>query len=117
MGATRRCPRCPRLIPAGTRYCPTHQAEYEAGRGTPTQRGYGTTHRTTRTQWQARIDAGEPIYCADGCGARIIGTAWHLGHSADRSSYIGPQTIACNTREGGQAAHQPERQRSSSGQA
>ena len=75
MAARHRCPGrdthpdgtttpCPHLLPPGTRYCPTHARTYEARRGTPTARGYGTPHRQERAKWQARIDAGEIIYCA-----------------------------------------------------
>jgi len=105
--AGRRCPgrdrigerivACPTILIHGEPYCPRHTR----ARGTRQQRGYGTTHDALRADWQRRIDSGEIIHCADGCGARITGTRWQLGHTADRLSYLGPQTIACNERDGG----------------
>jgi len=92
---------CPTLIPKTARYCTEHARDYEARRGTPTQRGYDQAHRTERARWQARIDRGDLVMCADGCGRRITGIAWHLGHTEDRTGYVGPQTIACNTADGG----------------
>lgn len=101
--AGRRCPaqRCPRIITGNDRYCPTHAREYEAKRGTPTQRGYGPPHRALRAAWQRRIDAGEHITCACGCGQPITGTAWDLGHDHERGGYLGPQLARCNRSEGG----------------
>lgn len=99
----KRCPatRCPRLIPTTARYCDEHTSEYEARRGSARQRGYNTAHERLRAQWQARLDAGEVIHCADGCGQRINPTAWQLGHDHERGGYLGPQTIGCNASEGG----------------
>ena len=116
MPAGRRCPGrtvdaagrevgCPVILKGRERYCPRHARTYEQRRGTPTQRGYGAGHRALRAAWQARIDAGEDVRCADGCGARIVGTDWHLGHTEDRSDYLGPQTVGCNTADGGRRAH------------
>lgn len=109
--AGRRCPgkdeqdgrtrACPTILTNGERYCPRHARQYEQRRGSPTARGYDTRHRALRADWQARIDAGEIVMCADGCGARITGRMWHLGHDHQHGGYLGPQTIACNTREGG----------------
>lgn len=101
--AGRRCPgqRCPTILTGTERYCPTHAREYETRRGTPVQRGYGAEHRALRAEWQQRIDAGEIVMCADGCGTPITGRTWHLGHAEDRSAYLGPQTVRCNTEDGG----------------
>ena len=101
--AGRRCPAtgCPTIITDGSRYCPRHAREYEARRGTSTQRGYGAAHRGLRAQWQWRIDSGDVVMCADGCGTRITGTAWDLGHTADRTGYVGPQVRAHNRSDGG----------------
>jgi len=100
MASGRRCPRCHRIITNGAKYCAIHAAEYETSRGTPTARGYDATHRATRVAWQGRIDAGEVVRCAS-CGVRIVGTAWDLGHTADRTAYIGPQCQTCNRSDGG----------------
>ena len=96
----RRCPgtRCPNLVPRGQR-CPTHQAEYEARRGTSTQRGYGADHQRERVRWEAIIRQ-RPVYCAR-CGKRINpDNAWDLGHKDDRS-YSGPECARCNRSAGG----------------
>jgi hypothetical protein len=109
--AGRRCPgkderdgrtrACPTILTSGERYCPRHARQYERRRGSATTRGYDTQHRALRTDWQRRIDAGETVMCADGCGTRITARTWQLGHDHQRGGYLGPQTIACNTREGG----------------
>lgn len=109
--AGRRCPgkddtdgrvrACPTILVHGEKYCVRHAREYEGRRGTRQERGYTASHDQLRAAWQARIDAGEIIYCADGCGTRITGRAWHLGHTEDRTAYLGPQTIAHNTSDGG----------------
>lgn len=97
MAATRRCPRCPRLIPAGTRYCPTHAREYEAKRGTSTQRGYGPTHQALRARWAPQVATGT-VRCWR-CGELIrADEPWDLGHDDnDRSITRGPEHAArCN---------------------
>lgn len=100
--AGRRCPTrgCPRIITGTARYCPDHARAYETRRGTPTQRGYGTTHRTLRAAWQLRIDAGERVTCAT-CPVRITGSAWDLGHDHVSGGYLGPQCERCNRSEAG----------------
>lgn len=113
--AGRRCPgkeerdgrtvACPTILTNGQRYCGRHMRAYEDKRGTPADRGYGADHRALRAQWQRRIDAGETVMCADGCGTRIVGTAWQLGHDHERGGYLGPQTIRHNTSDGGRRAH------------
>lgn len=104
MPASRRCPKCHRLITAGRRYCPIHQAEYEAKRGTTTARGYGSDHQRERERIQQRIDAGESVHCWS-CGVRLQGRAWHLDHNDDRNGYRGPRCVTCNTSDGGKKAH------------
>jgi hypothetical protein len=105
--AGRRCPTkgCPTIIPAGTRYCPTHQRDYEARRGNRQARGYGTSHDKLRAAWQQRINAGEHITCAT-CPTPITpDTPWQLGHDHERGGYLGPQCVPCNTSDGGRRAH------------
>ena len=109
MPAKRRCPGtpdqpCPRLIPAGTRYCPDHARAYEQRRGTTTARGYGQAHQATRTRWAARVATGQ-VACTR-CGQVIQPTQpWDLGHSDDRSRWTGPECASCNRAAGGRAAH------------
>lgn len=105
--ALRPCPvaGCPTLIPPGTRYCPTHTRDRERARGTRQARGYDAKHDRLRAQWQRRIDTGEPVYCADGCGTPIRpGDAWDLGHDHDHGGYLGPMTPAHNRADGGRRA-------------
>ena len=84
---------------------------------TTTQRGYGNTHQQLRARWQYRIDSGEPVTCwRPGCGRRITGTDWHLGHDDhDRSKYRGPECIHCNLSAAGKKSHEkkPEREQQS----
>lgn len=105
--AGRRCPatRCPAILTHGERACPEHLAQYEAKRGTKAERGYGAHHQALRAEWQARIDTGEIVHCARGCGTRLAGRVWHLGHTDDRAGYIGPECVTCNTSAGGKASH------------
>lgn len=100
MPAKHRCPvdGCPTLVPAGTSRCPVH------ARGTRQARGYDAAHDRLRAAWQARIDAGEVVLCADGCGTRITGRAWDLGHTDDRRAYVGPMTQQHNRADGGRRA-------------
>lgn len=105
MPASRRCPKCPRLIPAGTRYCPEHTAQYEASRGTPTTRGYGPAHQRERAKWKARITRGDTVTCTR-CGQPIPPDApWDLGHTPDRTTWTGPEHANCNRSDGGKRAH------------
>ena len=64
-------------------------------------RGYGTAHQRRRKHWQARLDAGEEIYCHRNCGTRIDPTKWDLGHNDDRTDWTGPECIPCNRGAGG----------------
>jgi hypothetical protein len=91
---------CPRILTRGERYCPEHAREYEAQRGTPTERGYDAKHRRLRAHWQSRIDDGEIVRCAT-CSIRLRGRAWDLGHEDDRTKHRGPECIPCNRGEGG----------------
>ena len=101
--AGKRCPAngCPTIITTRARYCPIHAREYEARRGTRQHRGYNSAHDALRAQWQNRINGGEVVLCADGCGTPITGTNWDLGHTPDRTGHIGPQTREHNRSEGG----------------
>lgn len=84
--------------------CPTHAREYDRGRGTRQERGYGAKHDRERSRIQARIDAGDPVTCWR-CGVRLVGREWHLDHSSDRLSYRGPACVPCNLGLAGKARH------------
>lgn len=94
--AARICPkpRCPHI--AQGRYCPTHNREYEAKRGTSTQRGYGRAHQTLRARLAPKVQAG--LVDCWRCGQPIQpDEAWDLGHDdADRSLYRGAEHARCN---------------------
>ena len=98
----RRCswPLCPRLIPEGQRYCAEHATAHETARGTPTQRGYGTTHRRIRSQWQQLINLGTIPICPR-CKQPITpAQQWDLGHNDKRNGYNGPEHAHCNRQAG-----------------
>lgn len=98
----RRCawPLCPQLIPAGTRYCPTHAAAHQHTRGTTTQRGYGSSHQRLRQQWQQAINQGLTPTCPR-CGQPITpNQQWDLGHNDKRNGYNGPEHTHCNRSAG-----------------
>ena len=95
-------PGCGTLVPttAYRHLCPSCARTRDQARGTREDRGYGTTHQTTRTMWQHRINAGEPINCWR-CGQPIDGE-WHLGHDDhDRSITHGPEHTLCNLQAAG----------------
>lgn len=68
---------------------------------------HGWQHQKLRMKWQQRIDSEDGIACwrfAEGapspkCARWIPAhtpSAWHLGHAADRTTYKGPECVACN---------------------
>jgi hypothetical protein len=72
--------------------------------GTTTQKGYGAAHQKERAKWKPVVDAGL-AYCRQPvCLHRTRwippGTAWALGHTDDRGSYLGPVHADCNQRDG-----------------
>lgn len=104
MPAMRVCPKpgCPELTPGGP--CAAHRTQREQQRGTRQQRGYGQAHQKLRAQWQRQVDLGT-VRCARCTKPILPGQAWHLDHSDDRLSYLGPSCVPCNTSAGGKAAH------------
>jgi hypothetical protein len=95
-------PGCPTLT--NTSRCPQHQRARHQARGSATQRGYGTAHRELRKQWAIRISTGA-VNCRR-CGQRIDrDAAWDLGHTDDRTGYLGPEHQRCNRSAGGAASH------------
>lgn len=107
--AARICPkaRCPRV--ADGRYCPEHNREYEAKRGTAHQRGYTSQHQRLRASFTPLVEAGR-IDCWR-CGQPIEpGQAWDLGHDdEDRTKYQGPEHAnQCNRSAAGRRAHLTE---------
>lgn len=93
-------PVCPAMVPAGVRYCPDHQAAYEARRGTRRERGYDAAHDALRAQIVRRMRVGETIRCVT-CDVALTPATLDLGHTEDRTAHIGPQCAACNRSDGG----------------
>jgi hypothetical protein len=73
-----------------------------------TARRYGVVHTRLRQRLAPLVRAGVArcVYC----GEQIVG-AWDLGHSDDRSSWIGPTHPHCNRREAGLKAIRLRRRR------
>lgn len=75
------------------------------GKGNTTARGYGSGHQQLRAQVAKRVAQGQGICQAPIClhPTRRIrpGEPWQLGHTEDRTAYIGELHPLCNTSEGG----------------
>lgn len=116
MPAGRRCRHCPRIIGAGAYrgLCPSCARARDRARGTPTDRGYGSTILSTplgtmtydqcRRAYQRMLDDGAVLHCACGCG-RLVTEGFHLAHDElDRTVIVGPMTSGCNLRLAGRAS-------------
>jgi hypothetical protein len=58
-------------------------------------RGYGNEHQRLRKRWAAIVAAGM-VRCWR-CGQSILpGSRWELGHSEDRTRWMGPECFECN---------------------
>ena len=76
--------------------------------GSAAERGYNYAHQKLRAQYKPVVDAGMGWCHAAVClverdgGSRHItpGTPWHLGHTADRSAWTGPEHARCNLSDG-----------------
>jgi hypothetical protein len=95
---------CPNLRP-----CPEHQRAAERARGTRQQRGYDKAHDSLREDWRPKVERGGVHCMARVCvmPARLIllGQAWDLGHTEDRTKWTGPEHAKCNRSAGGKASH------------
>lgn len=75
-------------------------------------RGYGGSHQKERARWAVILRQRGQLSCARGCGRVIVpGDRWHLDHSDDRTHYIGPSCVRCNTSAGGLKAARNRRGR------
>lgn len=96
---------CPNLRP-----CPDHARQAERRRGTRQQRGYDATHDRRREQWRPQVETGmvdcHAALCVMPLRRILLGQAWDLGHTPDRSTWTGPEHSVCNRSAGGKAAHQ-----------
>lgn len=61
------------------------------------ERGYGAEHRRLRAEWAPRVAAGGVRCARPGCGELIRpDEAWDLGHTDDRTGWVGAEHAACN---------------------
>ena len=83
--------------------------------GTTKQRGYSGDHPALRRKWKPVVDAGHAYCHAIIClkPSRHIqpGEPWHLGHTADRSTWTGPEHQHCNTADGARRKNHKQRSR------
>ena len=105
--AKRRCRHCPHLVPtdAYRGLCDECRHTWDRERGSREDRGYGADHQAERAQYASLIRAGITIRCVT-CNT-ILGPDFHLGHTDDRTTWVGPQCPLCNDRRAGQASHTP----------
>ncbi|PKY73567.1 hypothetical protein CYJ19_02035 [Winkia neuii] len=99
-------------MPNTARYCTTHAHQYEARRGTTTDRGYGSKHQRLRNKLKAQVEQGKAI--CPRCNKPIKASeAFDLGHKDDRRFYNGLEHAHCNRSAGGTngARQANERQR------
>ena len=79
-------------------------AGFRHGYGDPVTGDYSPRHHELRRQWQPIVEAGEALCCATRCveKSRKIdpGSEWDLGHTQDRTGWIGPCHVKCNRVEG-----------------
>jgi hypothetical protein len=103
----RPCPKpgCPEPTPPSQRFCDAHMAEYERGRGTKAQRGYGRSYQSERKVWVRMVAEG--VVSCWRCHAPIPpGGDFHLGHDDnDRNIIRGPECPPCNLSAAGRSAH------------
>lgn len=75
------------------------------------QRGYGWLHIKLRRQWVPLVNAGgvrcHAIICIKPNRLITPGSDWHLGHTADRTAWTGPEHAACNLADGARRQRTP----------
>ena len=98
-------PGCPTLVAKGEgSRCKEHRSARERVRGSRQHRGYDAGHDRLRKAWIPKVATGT-VNCAR-CHKRILpDQAWHLDHTDDRTTYLGPSHQRCNTSAGGTRAH------------
>jgi hypothetical protein len=93
------CKRCGApTVTAKHWYCPrcaTSSSSRNNKASSTEARGYGYEHQRLRKQWKVQVEAGG-VCCATCYKPLDPYGPWDLGHSSDRSYYIGPQCIPCN---------------------
>jgi len=103
--AKRRCRHCPTLVPADAYkgMCPNCARATDQARGSRTERGYGADHQAQRAAIADDIKAGNLIHCVT-C-SRVLDLTFHLGHTDQRTAWIGPQCPHCNDSDAGKRSH------------
>ena len=95
-------PGCPTLTRSSR--CPEHAREQDRARGTKAERGYTTEHVRLRAELAPIVAAGRAV--CHRCREPIAPDAdWHLDHTDDRTSWLGPSHAFCNLSAAGRAAH------------
>lgn len=61
-----------------------------------TERGYGGAHQRARRRYQALLDQGQAFTCPRCARPVVLGMAWDLDHTDDRTGYHGPAHRSCN---------------------
>ena len=90
-------PGCPNLTDHAR--CVAHE------RPNANARGYDSTHRQERAKWQLII--GKTGWPCSRCDERIQPSDdWHLDHTDDRDSYLGPSHARCNLSAAGKKSQQ-----------
>lgn len=78
-------------------------------RGSRQARGYGADHDAERERWRPQVERGGvhcmAVVCVMPSRLIMIGQAWHMDHTDDRTAYRGPAHALCNTVAGGLASH------------
>lgn len=89
---------CPELVETGR--CPPCSAAADKRRGSRQQRGYDRQHERERERWQPAVELGQVDCAAPTCVMPIrrilLGQAWDLGHTEDRTTWRGPEHMQCN---------------------
>lgn len=119
----RTCPTCKSLFPiknATQRFCSQRCWQTKSGitppakrprrkrpnpKASTTARGYGAPHQIERRRWARLLAQAGSMPCARRSSRHCIqtirpGDDWHLDHSDDRSRYLGPSCVPCNTSAG-----------------
>lgn len=98
---------CPELTTA--RRCQACGQQAEARRGSRQARGYDAAHERERARWEPKVQLGgvhcHAVRCLMPARLILLGQAWDLGHTADRTAWTGPEHSVCNRSAGGKAAH------------
>ena len=87
---------------------PRRRKPRQRAQASASARGYNYAHQKFRLQLKPSVDAGMGFCVAMVCleerdgRSRWIrpGTPWHLGHTADRTAWTGPEHARCNTSDG-----------------